>query len=117
MNRDDRLPERVLDSIEHASIWRALRSQSVSEQYIKLLSQMYDGQTAPVMTAVENEKFEVWRGAKQGDPLSSPLVDTVFTVRSGKRCRGMETGRIWSETRRRRDMLHSNTYDSLATSC
>ena len=69
---------KAFDSIEHSSIWNAIRNQAVSEQYIMLLKKMYNGQTATVMTDVESERFEKWKGTKQGDPLSPLLFDSVL---------------------------------------
>ena len=34
---------------------------------------MHDGQSATVITDVESERVEIWRGTKEGDPLISWL--------------------------------------------
>ena len=46
------------------AFWTALRGQSVSEQFIKLLKKMYGGHTATVINDVESQRFEMWRGTR-----------------------------------------------------
>ena len=47
--------QKVFDSIQHDSKCRCLRKQSFSEQYISLLKELDDGQSATVLTDVEGE--------------------------------------------------------------
>ena len=68
--------QKAFVSVVHASFWNAFRNQSVSEQHMKLPKKLFDGQTATVMTDVESERFEIWRGTKQGDTLGSSLFNS-----------------------------------------
>ena len=43
-----------------------------------LLAHLYAGQTANVRTDVESIMFEIHRGTKQGDPLSSLLFNCLL---------------------------------------
>eukprot|EP00973_Karenia_brevis_P078860 10944375-Karenia_brevis.AAC.1 len=36
---------KAFDTVEHASIWAALKNQGVDERYINLLATLYEGQT------------------------------------------------------------------------
>ena len=69
---------RAFDSIEHHSIWQALREQNVPEGYVALLRRLYAGQTGTVVTDVQSESFRICRGTKQGDPLSTLLFNAVL---------------------------------------
>ena len=69
---------KAFDSIEHKSIWSALRRQHVPELYVKLLENLYGGQTAKVCTDRLSKEFSLSRGTKQGDPLSSLLFNAVL---------------------------------------
>ena len=61
------------DSITHQSIWNALKSCNIEYDYISLLKKIYKDQKASVQTDVESDMFEIKKGTKQGDPLSSLL--------------------------------------------
>ena len=54
--------------------WRgeeALKSCGINHEYISLLKKMYKDQKASVQTDVESNMFEIKKGTKQGDPVSS----------------------------------------------
>ena len=71
--------EKAFDSIEHHAIWGALQRQGVSDGYIELLQRLYAGQTSQVLVdSMLSRKFEVQRGTKQGDPLSTLLFNAVL---------------------------------------
>ena len=69
---------KAFDSITHKSIWKALKSCGINHEYISLLKKIYIDQKASVQTDVESNMFEIKKGTKQGDPLSSLLLNTVF---------------------------------------
>ena len=69
---------KAFDSITHKSIWKALNSCGSNHEYISLLKKIYKDQKASVQTDVESNMFEIKKGTKQGDPLSSLLFNTVL---------------------------------------
>ena len=71
---------KAFDSITHKSISKALKSCSISHEYISLLVKIYKDQKASVQTDVESNMFEIKKGTKQGDPLSS-FSSTELTER------------------------------------
>ena len=56
----------------------ALNSCDTEHDYVSTLRKMYRDQKASVQTDAESNMFEIKKGTKQGDPLSSPL----FTLSS-----------------------------------
>ena len=69
---------KAFDSITHKSIWDALKSCNIDHDYISLLKKIYRDQNASVQTDEESNIFEIRKGTKQGDPLSSLLFNTVL---------------------------------------
>ena len=69
---------KAFDSITHTSNWDALKSCNIDHEYISLLKKMYKDQMASVQTDEESNIFEIRKGTKQGDPLSSLLFNTVL---------------------------------------
>ena len=61
---------KAFDSISHKSIWEALKSCNIDHGYISLLRKIYRDQ--------ESNIFDIQKGSKQGDPLSSLLFNTVL---------------------------------------
>ena len=82
---------KAFDFITHKSIWKALNSCGIEHDYISLLMKIYKDQKASVQTDVDSNMFEMKKGTKQGDPLSSLLPNMVLqkawktTSRAGKR--------------------------------
>ena len=70
--------KKAFDSISHRSIWDALKSCNVNNGYIRLLMKIYRDQKASVLTDEESNIFDIQKGSKQGDPLSSLLFNTVL---------------------------------------
>lgn len=71
--------KKAFDSAEHESIWMALRNQGLDTQYIKILEQLYSKQVGFITFATTASKpFKIERGAKQGDPLSPALFNSVL---------------------------------------
>ena len=70
--------KKAFDTIEQAGLWHALSLQKVPHSYIRLLQSLYSEQTASVCTDVESRSFDIKRGTKQGDPLSSLLFNSLL---------------------------------------
>ena len=69
---------RHFDSITHKSIWKTLKFCGIIHECISLLKKFYKDQKASVLTVVESNMFEIKKGTKQGDLLSSLLFNTVL---------------------------------------
>ena len=70
--------QKAFDTVEHASIWKALLAQGVPSRYVALLQDLYAGQTGQVITDRESKVFQISRGTKQGDPISPALFSAVL---------------------------------------
>ena len=66
------------DSITHKSIWKALKPCGINHEYNSLLKKIYRDPKASVQADVGSNMFEIKKGTKQGDPLSSLLFNTVL---------------------------------------
>ena len=69
---------KAFDSITHKSIWKALKSCGIEHDHISLLKKLYRDQKAPVLTDKESNMFEIKKGTKQGDSVSSLLSNVVL---------------------------------------
>ena len=69
---------KAFDSVSHKSVWDALKSCNVDQGYISFLKKIYKNQKASVQTDEESNIFDILKGTKQGDPLSSQLFNTVL---------------------------------------
>ena len=69
---------KAFDSISHKSIWDALKSCNIDHEYVSLLRKIYRDQKASVQTDEESNIFDIQKGSKQGDPMSSPPSNTVL---------------------------------------
>ena len=68
----------AFDSISHKSIWEALKICNVDHEYVSLLRKRYRDQKASVQTDEESNIFDIQKGSKLGDPMSSLLFNTVL---------------------------------------
>eukprot|EP00973_Karenia_brevis_P029627 4087194-Karenia_brevis.AAC.1 len=69
--------KKAFDTVSHQALWKSLAEQGIQACYIDLLSQLYSNQSARVRTDVLSRQFEIQRGTKQGDPLSSLLFNAL----------------------------------------
>ena len=69
---------KAFDSIAPKSIWKALKSCGIEHDYISLLKKIYRDHKVSVQTDEESNMFEIKKGTKQGDPLSSLLFNMVL---------------------------------------
>ena len=69
---------KTFDSMTHKSIWNALKSCGIEHDCISLLKKLNRDQKASVQTDEESNMFEIRKGTKQSDPLSSLLTNTVL---------------------------------------
>ena len=70
--------QKAFDSVQHSCIWEALERQGAPGGYVRLLKNLYSGQSGRVRTDRLSKEFDILRGTKQGDPLSSLLFNAVL---------------------------------------
>ena len=68
---------KAFDSIEHDAIWKALASQGVGPECIDVLKNLYRDQKGQVSGDTPSKLFDISRGTKQGDPLSTLIFSAV----------------------------------------
>jgi len=72
--------EKAFDTVEHKPLWKALEELKVPEEYIDLLKTLYSCQSSTVLAGKESRPFELERGVKQGDPISSLLFLCIMEI-------------------------------------
>ena len=69
---------KAFHSITHKSKWDALNFSGIAHEYIHFLRKLCKDQKATLLTDEESDMFEIKKGTKQGDTLSSLLFNTVL---------------------------------------
>ena len=72
--------QKAFDSVKFEAIWNALKECEVNEGYIELVSNLYANQKGVVKFQVLSEEFNIERGTKQGDPVSTALFTAVLEI-------------------------------------
>ena len=114
---------KAFDSITHKSIWKALNSCGINHEYISLLKKVCEDQKASVQTDVESNMFEIKKGTKQGDLLSSLLFNTVLQnslkddIQRWQKKKGMGIYLSDCEVRRRRAFCSQHPKNSFKKCC
>ena len=70
--------QKAFDTVKHDCMIRALKNQGVPLSLINIMSSLYSGIKAKVITDQEGEYFEIEREVKQGDPMSSTIFKIVY---------------------------------------
>jgi hypothetical protein len=70
--------KKAFDTIDHKGLWESLLDQKVPIAYVTLLQHLYCGQSGRVRTDKLSKSFDICRGTKQGDPLSSLLFNSLL---------------------------------------
>ena len=64
--------------MSHSRLWETLTQQGITKPYVDLLRNLYRDQVATVRTDRQSRAFNIERGVKQGDPLSSLLFNACL---------------------------------------
>ncbi len=63
--------KKAFDSVTHDALGSSLKEQGVDPNHTFPLNKLYDNQTEGIKTYCMSDSFNIVRGVKQGDPLSS----------------------------------------------
>ena len=69
---------KAFGTTRHRALWKAHAGFEIETPHISLFKRLYAEEQGTVLTDKEGEVFEIQRGTKQGDPLSSLLFNTVL---------------------------------------
>ncbi len=71
--------EKAYDKIAHDYLWRVLARFGIPETFIKLVQSLYKNAFTSVMiNGILSKAYRVFRGVRQGDPLSCLLFDLAI---------------------------------------
>ena len=68
--------EKAFDSIQHGTVFEALRVHGVQEKYINIIKETYAEGTAQIRTEKLSGKMKIMKGVRQGEILS-PVMFTA----------------------------------------
>jgi hypothetical protein len=69
---------KAFDTVLYTSIWRVLRQEGLPEEVIKVLMKTYEDQKGTVKGQGKEEAFGIFRGTRQGDPLSPFIFNLIL---------------------------------------
>ena len=74
--------EKAFDSIEHGAVFNALREQTINENYIELLQNIYGNSRAKIRIHKNTREIKIEKGVRQGDTISPKLftasLESIF---------------------------------------
>ncbi len=71
--------EKAYDKISHDYLWRVLDKYGVPQSFIRTLQALYaHAHTSVMINGVLSEPYKVYRGVRQGDPMSCLLFDLAI---------------------------------------
>ncbi len=71
--------EKAYDKIAHDYLWRVLRQFKIPEVFIRLIKSLYENaETSVMVNGILSKAYRVYRGVRQGDPLSCLLFDLAI---------------------------------------
>ena len=73
--------EKAYDRVPRSEVWRCMREKGVTEKYVRLVQDMYDGAESNVNSCIgPTEQFTIRVGLHQGSALSPYLFDLIMDV-------------------------------------
>ncbi|OJT08964.1 Transposon TX1 uncharacterized 149 kDa protein [Trametes pubescens] len=71
--------EKAYDKIAHDYLWRVLEAFGIPEAFTSIVKSLYaSAKTSVVINGVTSDTYEIYRGVRQGDPLSCLLFDLAI---------------------------------------
>ncbi len=71
--------EKAYDKIAHDYLWRVLRKLKIPDTLIKLFQSLYsNAETSIMVNGILSKAYKIYRGVRQGDPLSCLLFDLAI---------------------------------------
>ncbi|OJT03797.1 Transposon TX1 uncharacterized 149 kDa protein, partial [Trametes pubescens] len=71
--------EKAYDKIDHEYLWAVLERLGIPRSFINMIKTLYaSAETSVVINGVTSKKYRIYRGVRQGDPLSCLLFDLAI---------------------------------------
>ncbi len=71
--------EKAYDKVAHDYLWRVLRQFGIPDEFVNLVESLYaNANTSVMINGILSRPYQVYRGVRQGDPLSSLLFDLAI---------------------------------------
>ncbi len=71
--------EKAYDKIAHDYLWKVLRQFGIPEVFVNLIQSLYaHANTSVMINGILSRPYQVYRGVRQGDPLSCLLFDLAI---------------------------------------